>query len=80
MEKSSRESVKELTVYNSYRGQSVVFNELQDKQTGYHLSSNTIMYLVILILMATCFGPPEHHLAILEKSDIQVTVLRDKFL
>ena len=40
-----------------------MFNELQDKQISYQLPSNTI-YLVILVLMATSFGPSHHHLAL----------------
>jgi len=31
------------------------------------LPSNTTVYLPFLILMATCFGPSDHHLAILQK-------------
>jgi hypothetical protein len=47
-----------------------VFNDLQDKETSHHLPSNTAIYLLILILVATCFGPSEHHLAILQNFNL----------
>ena len=40
---------------------------IQDKHTGYQMKSDTAIYLVILILLATCFGPSSHHLASLQK-------------
>ena len=48
-----------------YRGHPVVLNELQEHYTRYQLQSSTI-YLVTLVLMATCFGPSNYHLAILQ--------------
>jgi len=49
---------------NFHRGHPVVFHELRDKQTGYRYWSNTTIHFVILIVMATCFGPSDHPLAI----------------
>ena len=57
-----------------------MFNELRDKKKLVIICRQTQQCILILILMETCFGPSEHHLAILQKSDIQVTVHRDHFL
>jgi len=35
------------------------------------MPSNATIYLVLLIVMATCFGPSDHHLAILQKHNLR---------